>query len=115
MGQLDLRTFAFRTNMRECEVAKAKVRECDGEGAKVRRCDGEARRCEDAKAKKRYYYRSFTFATSHSRLRLFYSIQKVSVDYIEFDAGTILAKVFRLIHDNIGTHPLGLCAYYECI
>ena len=86
-------TFALRAKMRECEVAKAKLRRCEGEGAKVRRCESES-----AKAKERYYYRPFP--TSHSGLRifarshfrLFDCIQQASVDYIEFYAGTVLAR-----------------------
>ena len=68
-GHFDLRTFAFRSKMRECEVAKAKVRECDGEGAKVRRCDGEARSCDGESAKVRRRSSDTTIALSPSQLR----------------------------------------------
>ena len=123
-------TFALSPLGRRCESAKLRRRKCESATAKERKCEDATAKREDAMAKVRRcegegaillsLLRLRNFALSPSQLRTFAfaffdSIQKVSVDYIEFDAGTVLAKVFRLIHDIIGTHALGHCAYYECL
>lgn len=69
----------------------------------MRRCDGEGAT---------HYYHSFAFATLHFRFLLL--IQQVSVDYTEFDAGTVLAQSLpiNLIYYWY-YHALVHHAYYE--
>ena len=116
-GHFDLRTFAFRSR---CVSAKLRRRKCEGATAKERKCEDATAKHEDEEAILLSLLRHRNFALSPSQLRTFAfaffdSIQKVSVDYIEFDAGTVLAKVFRLIQAIIGTHALGHRAFYECL
>lgn len=94
-------------------IFRLKMRDCEVAKAKVRRCDGEA---------------------SHFCLRLFDCILQISVDYIECDAGIVLAQglpinlrcrkyarpsclLQMLINSSLyyttGKQPLGQRAYYE--
>lgn len=102
----------------KCDSAKAKEQKCEDATTKREDVMPKVRRCEGEGAILLSLLPNFALWPSHLRtfaFAFFDCIQQVSVDYIEFYTGTVLAKVFRLIHAIIGTHALGHRAYYECL